>query len=174
MNIFELVKTFAPLVVSILVVILNHFFSLSKTNKEIKNKSNIEEHKEKKEKAYELISSLLAFERLDNNFSNKMSVTLFSESQLTKDNITELQLGEKELNNELLKIRSIVHFYFPELLNKCEEIENLHDENIMSFFSKKEKINQEFAKKIDSRANLLHTYVINIIDVLRTKYNTPQ
>ena len=35
MNIIEIIKTFAPLIVSILVVILNHLFSLSKSEKEI-------------------------------------------------------------------------------------------------------------------------------------------
>lgn len=174
MSIIEILKTFSPLVVSILVVILNHFFSLSKTKKEIKNKTDIEEYKERKEKAFELISSLLSFERLDNTFINKMSMALFSNYQLTPDNNKELESGEIELNNELLRIRSIVHFYFPELLDKCEKIEELHDKNIMQFVPnpKNESKNEEFAKTIDSTTKELHSYVIEIINYLRKKYNS--
>ena len=121
MNIIEIIKTFAPLIVSILVVILNHLFSLSKSEKEIENQTKQEDQKERKLKAYELTSALLSFERLDQVFINKISMSLFTNLKLPPEDEKDLQLGQRELSNELLKIRAIVFFYFPEIISKSEK-----------------------------------------------------
>lgn len=115
MNIIEIIKTFAPLIVSILVVILNHLFSLSKSEKEIENQTKQEDQKERKLKAYELTSALLSFERLDQVFINKISMSLFTNLKLPPEDEKDLQLGQRELSNELLKIRAIVFFIFLKL-----------------------------------------------------------
>ncbi|SEQ76885.1 hypothetical protein SAMN04487977_11070 [Treponema bryantii] len=172
MKIFEIIKTFAPLAVSILVVILNHFFSLSKTKKEIKNKSDIEENNKIKEKAFELISSLLALERQDYTFSSKINISLMTGYKLTPENEKELELGQREFSNELLKIRSISHFYFPEILKNCDRIEKFHDEKIKKYLSPNISINDDFFKDIDSITENIHTTALKIIKYLREKFNT--
>lgn len=171
MNVIEIIKTSAPLIVSILIVFLNHFFSLSKTKKELQNKLKIEEQKDKKNKAYELIEALLSIERLDTIYINKMSLSLFSNQQLPPNEKKDLELGSKELNNELLKSRSIAHFYFPEIINECNKIEKLHEEIITQFMPKKIAINSSFAKNLDCLAEKLHDSIIKIIHNLRDEYN---
>ena len=173
MNIIEIIKTFAPLIVSILVVILNHLFSLSKSEKEIENQTKQEDQKERKLKAYELTSALLSFKRLDQVFINKISMSLFTNLKLPPEDEKDLQLGQRELSNELLKIRAIVFFYFPEIISKSEKIEEIHDKNIIEFLGKRDcvVVNKEFANKLQSRSEELHITILDIIYFLREKYN---